>query len=116
MRFGLEESTIARIVAVFRAHPLVEEVIIYGSRAMECHKPGSDIDLTLKGEKITLQELNKMAVALDDLLLPYTFDLSAYRQIDNQELLEHIKRVGKSLHKKQRPGTKKSRSKRQTTR
>ena len=31
---------------------------------------------------------------LDDLLLPYSIDLSIYQQIDNSNLVEHIQRVG----------------------
>ncbi len=49
----------------------------------EQDSPDSDIDLTLKGDKL----------ALDDLLLFYRFDLSLYDQIDNPELIEHIERV-----------------------
>ena len=100
MRFGLKESIIERILAIFSDHPLVKEVVIYGSRAKGCAKPGSDIDLTLKGEQLPLHELNKISLALDDLLLPYTFDLSVYQNIDNPELLKHIERVGKIFYKK----------------
>ncbi|MBW2592195.1 MAG: nucleotidyltransferase domain-containing protein [Deltaproteobacteria bacterium] len=100
MRFGLKESVLDQITAVFAASGLVDAAILYGSRAKNCHRPGSDIDITLKGEALTLKELNRIALALDDLLLPYTFDLSAYRHIANPELLAHIQRVGKVLYRK----------------
>ena len=45
MRFGLPESAIARICAVFAAHPEIEKAVLYGSRAKGNFKPGSDIDL-----------------------------------------------------------------------
>ncbi len=96
-RFGIEGSMFERIVEVFRDNPLVEEAIIYGSRAKGVHKPGSDIDVVLKGEGLTLQDLNRISLALDDLLLPYTFDLSLFHHIDNEELLAHVGRVGKSV-------------------
>ena len=100
MRFGLKESVLDQIMAVFAASGSVDEAILYGSRAKGCHRPGSDIDITLKGEALTLKELNRIALALDDLLLPYTFDLSVYQHIDNPELLAHIQRVGKVLFRK----------------
>lgn len=31
---------------------------------------------------------------IDDLMLPYTVDLSQYKQLDNAELIAHIDRVG----------------------
>lgn len=100
-RFGIESAMFEQIVDVLRGNPLVEEVILYGSRAKGMHKPGSDIDLVLKGKELTLQDLNRVSLALDDLLLPYTFDLSLYHHIDNEELLAHIGRVGKSVFRRQ---------------
>jgi len=38
--------------------------------------------------------LNRVAIALDDLNLPYTFDVSLLEQIDNDNLRDHIERVG----------------------
>lgn len=98
MQYGLKEQTIDQIQITLKKFPEVEEAILYGSRAMGTNKPGSDIDLTLKGEKLSLKVLNKINLALDDLLLPVFFDVSIYQQIDNQNLVEHIKRVGKVIY------------------
>ena len=101
MRFGIESSVFERIIDVLRDNPLIKEAILYGSRAKGVQKPGSDIDVVLKGEKLTLQDLNRVSLALDDLLLPYTFDLSLFHHIDNADLLAHIGRVGKSIFRRQ---------------
>lgn len=98
--FGLTSTTIQQILDVFSANPDVEEVILYGSRAMGNFRPGSDIDFALKGDDLTLQHINNIGLALDDLLLPYEFDLANYAHIDNDALLEHIKRVGHTFYKK----------------
>ena len=45
--------------------------------------------------------MQKIEIELDDLMLPFKFDISNYRTIDNKELLEHIKRVGKVFYEKQ---------------
>ena len=98
MKFGLKEQTINKIIKVFQSFPEIEQVILYGSRAKATNKPGSDIDLTIKGKNLNLQLINKIDLELDDLLLAYTFDISIYNQIDNSDLLEHIKRVGKDFY------------------
>ena len=98
MRFGLSDAVIGKIHRVFAKYDEVEEVLIYGSRAKGNHRPGSDIDLTFKGEKLDLKLINQIDTDLDDLLLPYNFDLSIYRQIDNPDLLEHIRRVGRVFY------------------
>jgi predicted nucleotidyltransferase len=98
MKFGLKEQTINKIIKVFQSFPEIEQVILYGSRAKATNKPGSDIDLTIKGKNLNLQLINKIDLELDDLLLAYTFDISIYNQIDNSYLLEHIKRVGKDFY------------------
>lgn len=94
MKFGLKEHTIEQINAVFSHYPEVEKVILYGSRAKGNYKNGSDIDLTLHGKDLSLSIIHKIDNELDDLLLPYTFDLSIFNHIDNPGLIDHIKSVG----------------------
>ena len=94
MRYGLRDETIEKIVAVFSLFPEIDKVILYGSRAKGNYKNGSDIDLTLIGEDINLTVLNKIELRLDDLMLPYTFDVSIFHQISNTDLIDHIERVG----------------------
>jgi predicted nucleotidyltransferase len=98
--FGLDASVLSRIIHVFEENPCVDEVILYGSRAKGTNKPGSDVDLALKGESLNLQQINRMSLELDDLLLPYTFDLTIYHRIDDPDLIEHIERVGKTIYKR----------------
>ena len=100
MNYGLNAETIQKILAVLAVFPQVEEAVLYGSRAKGTYKNGSDIDLTLKGEHINLSTLNKISLQLDDLYLPYTFDLSAYAHIDNPDLIDHIQRVVVTFYKK----------------
>jgi predicted nucleotidyltransferase len=87
MCYGLKQTTIESIKNVFRRYSQVEQVIIYGSRAKGNYKNGSDIDLTLKGDDLSLTLMNKINIELDDLLLPYTFDLSIYNGPQN---LNHL--------------------------
>lgn len=91
---GLNDTDIEKIRAVFSLHKELEKVVLYGSRAKGTYKPASDIDLVLVGDDLNLTIQQAIENELDDLLLPYKFDVSLFRQIENKELLHHIERVG----------------------
>lgn len=101
MEFGLSHNTLQKIRQTLAQHPHIERAVIYGSRAKGNYKPGSDIDITLyavQGLEIDYRELADLVDEIDELLLPYSVDLSLFTQIDNLELREHIERVGKVLY------------------
>ncbi len=100
-RFGLKESTIRAIQSAFKKYPEIEQALLYGSRAKGTYRNGSDIDLTLMGDELTYFLLNRIETEIDDLLLPYTVDLSLYSHIDNAGLLDHIQRVGKLFYQRE---------------
>ncbi len=100
MLYGLSGETIRNINHVFESFKEVEEAVLYGSRAKGNYKRGSDIDIALKGKNLNLHSLNKISLNLDDLLLPYTIDIAIYHQINNPDLIEHIKQAGKVFYKK----------------
>lgn len=100
MPYGLSEKTVDEINKVFSTFAEIDEVILYGSRAKGNFKPGSDIDLTMKGDKLDLKLLNKISLDLDELLLPYNIDLSIYHHISNPDLISHIERIGKVFFRK----------------
>ncbi|GFO57542.1 hypothetical protein GMSM_45490 [Geomonas sp. Red276] len=94
-QFGLSPGVIEKVCSVFAGCAEIKRAILYGSRAKGNYKPGSDIDLTL----VTVGELPKgflqdVCLALDDLDLPYSFDISLLHRIENPNLIGHIQRVG----------------------
>jgi len=99
MKYGLPEAAVQRIRAVLGRYPQVEGAILYGSRAKGNYKNGSDIDLTLRGgADLTLNVVYRILDDLDDLLLPYTIDLSIFGNIDDPDVIEHIQRVGVTFY------------------
>jgi len=100
MPFGIPANSLTQICAVFEKHTSVQTVILYGSRAKGNFKPGSDIDLTFKGDPLDLITLNRVDNELDDLLLPWMFDLSIYSHIENKDLIDHIDRMGISVYQR----------------
>ena len=101
MKYGLSEKSLQKIYDVFDRYPEVEEVILYGSRARDDYKNGSDIDLTLRGgNALTHKILAKIANDLDDQLLPYTIDLSIYNNLNNEDIITQIDRVGVTFYRR----------------
>ncbi len=94
MRYGLKNIIIENINNIFSQYPQIEKAVLYGSRAKGNYKTGSDIDLVLYGNKLTLSLVNKVINEIDDLLLPYSFDISIFDHLSNPALIEHINRVG----------------------
>lgn len=97
---GLSLDTLAKITTVLSRCPALEKAVLYGSRAKGNYRPGSDIDLTLFGETLSYAHLVEIESQLDELMLPYSFDLSLFSQIDNPDLTGHIERVGLVFYEK----------------
>jgi predicted nucleotidyltransferase len=99
--YGLKERDLFFILEVMKDHDEIEEVILYGSRAMGNYKPGSDIDLALKGAKVDQRILLKVCDSLEEVYpIPYFFDVLDYKTITNQDLIDHIDREGKTIYKR----------------
>jgi uncharacterized protein len=98
VRYGLEDLDIQKIQSVFTQFPEIQKVIIYGSRAKGNFKMGSDIDLTIHGENLSFSTLLSIRGKLDDLNLPYLFDVSIFTSLENLDLIKHINRVGQEFY------------------
>jgi len=94
--FGLDERTLSLMQAVFEKHPNIREVRVFGSRAKGNSRRESDVDLAILGE-VDAVFASLLASELDDLPLPYQFDVQAYACIKHAPLREHIDRVGRTL-------------------
>ena len=91
---GLFSETLKKLGSILRSHPAVEQIILFGSRAMSRHQYSSDIDLALKGAQLNFSNMLQLKSAIDDLMLPHKVDLVIYETIQNKDLKEHIDRIG----------------------
>lgn len=98
-QFGLNSSVLKDLCTIFESFAEINEVLIFGSRVKGNYKNGSDIDLTIKGV-VNLNTLTKIEIMIDDLFLPYTFDINVFDSIKNIDLIDHINRIGKVIYKK----------------
>lgn len=98
MDMGLTQADIKRITAAIKQFPEIEDAVIFGSRAKGTHKKASDVDLAIKGRAVTSETIQRLNFLLnEELPLPYFFDVVHYESLENQLLVEHIDRVGKSM-------------------
>lgn len=97
---GLKDQQLEEIRNFARKYPLIEQVIVYGSRAKGNFRPGSDVDLVLVGKDLKLSDQLAFWNDLDDSYQPYFFDVAILHQIQNDSLLEHIQRVGKVIYQR----------------
>ena len=67
---------------------------------MDSYREGSDIDLTIVGENITLSLLLNLKTEINDSTMPYKVDLSIYDKIENPALIKHIEQYGKVFYEK----------------
>lgn len=90
---GLQPRELDQLRSVFRRHPKITQVKVFGSRAKGTHQPSSDVDLAIWGVADD-RAAEAIALELDELPLPYKYDVKAFAAIKLAELREHIERVG----------------------
>lgn len=95
---GIKQYYNDLLIKVFAEEANINKVILYGSRAKGNYKDGSDIDLTIVGSGLSLEWLLGVELRVDDLLMPYKVDLSIYDYIENEDLKNHIQRVGEVIY------------------
>jgi len=94
---GLTTGEVEFIRAVLARHPAVTGALLFGARAKGTAHPASDIGLALEGLEGPL-EAAAIDSELEELPLPYRFDVKALAAIRHQPLLEHIARAGVRIH------------------
>jgi predicted nucleotidyltransferase len=97
---GLAPHEIEMMRTVFRQIPSIVEVVLFGSRAKGNFRPESDVDLALIGVDDDLQA-EAVADELNELPLPYRFEVKACGTIRYAPLREHIARVGLTLYRRE---------------
>ena len=90
--FGLPQRTIDELLNYFKTKPYIEKVCIYGSRAKGNYRNGSDIDFAIWTDEHSL--ISRIAGELDDLPTPYRFDVTDYKALTHQGMIDSINQEG----------------------
>jgi predicted nucleotidyltransferase len=94
---GLTGAEIGLLTAVLRKYPQIQQAVLFGSRAKGAARANSDIDLALYGD-ISAFTAESVALDMDELPLPYLFDVKAVAALNNPALIDHIERVGLKIY------------------
>ena len=101
MTFGLRDTDITYMHDLFRQHPDIEQVWVYGSRAKGAHRPGSDVDLALIGPDVKRETVSHVHFILEeDSPMPFFFDVLCWNTLANQPLKDEIEQTGKLLYER----------------
>jgi len=101
IKYGLRTTDIENIVSILKSNERITEVKLFGSRAKGTFSTGSDIDIALTGNNLNLNDIIQASLEIDNLFLPYKVDLVIFERIKENELIEHIQRVGRTLYDRQ---------------
>lgn len=95
--FGLPSKIEESILAILRRYKAIKKVVIFGSRANNSYKVGSDIDLAVwyDGPKTVL---TKLYSDFEESTIPYFFDIVDYTRITNAKLRHAIDQDGKIFY------------------
>ena len=97
--FGLLERDIEFIKKAMGNFQEINKAVVFGSRAIGNYKKGSDVDIAIFGEAITMETLNRLNDILnEEYPLPYFFDLLHYEKLNNEKLRNHIDTFGKEIY------------------
>lgn len=100
-KYGILIKDLNNILDIVSRNIKVESVVLFGSRAKGNYENGSDMDIALKGEAISFNDILEISADIEDLWLPYRIDIVSYDMIDEIELRHHIDRVGISLYNRE---------------
>ncbi len=95
---GISPTANQRLRELLKIFPEINKVILFGSRALNTQKEGSDIDLALFGNNISFETLRNLRLKYYNLNLPYKLELLHYEAIDNLMLKQHIDSYGKLFY------------------
>ncbi len=94
MHNGLTESELTQLELLFKSNPNITKAILYGSRAKGTFKPFSDVDIALMGNNLLQRDITHLLNKIHNSNFPYQVDLVLFKSLKNQDLIDHIQRVG----------------------
>ena len=101
MKYGLSNEQLTKVADILASYPQIESATIFGSRAIETFKDGSDVDIVIGGKEVDYRLSLKVGSRFEDSTLPFFFDIIAYSTIQSEDLKEHIRTKGKVIYRKE---------------
>lgn len=100
-RFGLSSTQLEVITATIADFPQIERAVVFGSRAMGTHKPGSDVDICVFGDAVDPQVVDELSRRLNqETTTAFAIDVLSFSAIENASLRHHIDQVGLTVYER----------------
>lgn len=96
-KFGLSTNSLQILRGILGKYLEVSEVKVYGSRAKGTNSNRSDLDLVIMDE-LERKTFGEIWMEINSSDFPLTVDLQLWNNIQNEDLKEHIRRVGKVFY------------------
>ena len=96
---GIPAEAQLKLLRLLSTQPQLQEVWLFGSRAMGRYQQGSDIDLCLEAPLLSHSDRLRLMAAVDDLLLPWRVDVALRLELP-VDLEAHVQRVGQCIWRK----------------
>jgi len=96
--YGLSPRDMQTISSIFGKYNEVKDALIFGSRAKGQYHSGSDIDIAIIDNNVWYKTLREIKNDFSESSLPYNVDLVNFATLTNEDLKNHILRVGKPLY------------------
>jgi hypothetical protein len=94
--FGLKEERILK--SSFSKYENLNKVVVYVSRAKGAFKVRSDVDLVITESNIERPLIGQIISEINNSNFPYLLDLQDFSTLNNQQLIDHINRVGQVFY------------------
>ena len=91
MRWGIGQSFWDGLCEVFAAHPTIEAVVLFGSRARGTQRKGSDVDLCVFGREFSFDDRLAVMDQIDDLWWPYHVDIIHWESSRSPEWRQEVR-------------------------
>ncbi|WP_289030569.1 nucleotidyltransferase domain-containing protein [uncultured Algoriphagus sp.] len=95
--FGLSEKSYEILKKIFKDYPALTKIKVYGSRAKGNYTERSDLDLVIMDD-LDRKTLGEIWMEINSSDFPLNVDLQVWKDIKNENLREHIQRVGKVFY------------------
>ena len=96
--FGLKEEEEQILKSIFSKYENLNKIVVYGSRAKGTFNERSDVDLVITESNIDRPLIGQIISEINNSNFPYLVDLQDFSKLKNQQLIEHINRVGKVFY------------------
>ena len=97
MLIGICDKSYQILQSYFQQVENIDKVVIFGSRMLGTYCNGADIDLALFGKNLNMIKIN---AELEELQMPYMYDVLEYETLQNKALKDHIRTQGKVFFQK----------------